>query len=127
MSDFLQPNAGVRIHKVERRDVAQMVDETERGRAVRLYCTQRDPRPEGSGAWSLQIRGPLGVGFLGAKDGKDYVIADARLNRQQLRALRDAIDAELAEDGGGINTEANSYGVNCLDCGKFETECECPS
>lgn len=60
-------------------------------RAIRLYCTQH------ASAWSLQIRSPLGIGSFGHQDGKDDVIACASLSRDDLLALRAAIDEALTE------------------------------
>ena len=59
-------------------------------RAVRLYCSQHDQK------WELQIRGPNSIGPFGTKDGKNYLIADASLNRNELIWLRDTINEALA-------------------------------
>src|SRR3990167_6813225 len=74
----------VRIKKYDQRD--GRIE-----RAIRLYCTQFRE------SWSLQVRGPLGVGNFGLRDGKDDLIADASLNRDDMVALRDAINAALGD------------------------------
>lgn len=61
--------------------------------AVRLYCTQS------ASAWQLQVRGPLGLGPFGLRDGKDSVIAGASLSVDQMKELRDAINVLLRECG----------------------------
>lgn len=65
----------------------------EREKAIRLYSTQF-----GSG-WELQVRCPLGIGFAGLRDGKDFVIAGASLGVEQMKELRDSITAMLKECG----------------------------
>ncbi len=60
-------------------------------RAVRLYCTQY------AQSWSLQVRGPEGTGLMGYTDGKRDMIANASLGKDDLIALRDAINEALAE------------------------------
>lgn len=62
-----------------------------REKGIRLYCTMADT------AWTLQIRGPLGLGWAGMKEGKDVVIAGASLDRATMEALRDQINAALTE------------------------------
>lgn len=42
---------------------------TKREKGVRLYSTQF------GSAWELQVRCPLGIGYFGLRDGKDFVIA----------------------------------------------------
>lgn len=56
---------------------------------LRLYCTSADE------AWSLQVRGPLKR--ADGRDGADFVIACARMRREDMIALRDAIDRQLEE------------------------------
>ena len=58
-------------------------------RSIRLYCEQAGV------AWNLQIRGPLGIGACGLKDGKTDIIANATLHREDLEALRDEISSIL--------------------------------
>jgi len=60
------------------------------GRTIRLYTTQFAER------WCLQIRGPLGKGFLGNNDSAEFVIASADLTIDQMIALRNAISDHLA-------------------------------
>ena len=78
--DFMRKNEHVRIFKAN--------DVDPRERAVRLYQSSPD-------SWDLQVRGPLGVGFMGIKDGKDFVIASAAHSRADLLALRTAVDEAL--------------------------------
>ena len=59
----------------------------DRERAVRLYCTSMDR------AWSLQVRGT--IKRADGRQGKDFIIACASLDKEGMRALRDAIDAML--------------------------------
>lgn len=58
-------------------------------KAIRLYCTQYKQ------AWSLQIRGQLGIGLFGVAEGKDDAIANASLSVDDMVALRDAINTAL--------------------------------
>jgi hypothetical protein len=71
VGEFLQSVPTIRIFKVNDADVAKE-------RALRLYKSSPD-------AWDLQVRGPMGVGFNGLKDGKDFVVAVAGL-RSRLHA-----------------------------------------
>lgn len=57
--------------------------------AFRLYCWMY------AEAWNLQVRGPLMLGFAGVRKGKDNIIATVSLRRDEMIALRDAIDAQL--------------------------------
>lgn len=66
-------------------------DSSDRQRMIRLYCLQTNS------SWALQLRMPLGIGPFGTKDGKDFVIAHARLSRNDMEALRDAIDVALKD------------------------------
>lgn len=84
-----------RIMKLDRRDVPEEFARPERGRMIRLYPTQHAQR------WALQIRGPLGIGFNANKDGKDFVVANAPLDREDMKALREWINYELFPDGSG--------------------------
>jgi hypothetical protein len=95
--DFIRTIKTLRIAKVDRRDRAGLLAEPERGRAIRLYCSQLDPRPGAQSRYELQVRGPLGVGFNGMNDGSDFIIANATVRTDDLRALRNAIDQALAE------------------------------
>lgn len=93
--DFYRPIAfpnvstpAVRIHKVQmatRKEPNKRIE-----RAIRLYCTMH------ATAWALQIRAPLSIGN-GYQDGKDDVVANASLSREDLLALRAAIDEALGE------------------------------
>lgn len=60
-------------------------------RMVRLYCTMF------GASWKLQIRGPLGIGCNGTKDGKSSIIANVDLNLPEMIALRDALDEFILE------------------------------
>lgn len=66
---------------------------TEREKGVRLYSTQY------GSAWELQVRCPLGIGYLGLRDGKDFVIAGASLGVEEMKEMRAAITAMLKECG----------------------------
>ena len=67
--------------------IAKAMDSKERmERAIRLYCTQY------KSSWSLQIRGPMGC-----TDGTKDIIANASFGRDDLEALRDAINEALNE------------------------------
>src|SRR5689334_5192560 len=91
--EFLRPLKTLQIEKVRRRDVAEMKRPAQDGRAIRLYRWLSDGDKT---MWSFQLRGPNTIGFAGATQGSDYVIATAKLSAPELRDLRDAIDAELA-------------------------------
>jgi hypothetical protein len=60
--------------------------------AVRFYCIQR------GGAWNLQVRAPITLD--NGREGKDFIIATASIYREDLLALRDAIDNELKTEQG---------------------------
>lgn len=64
-----------------------------RDRAVRLYQTASAP-PHAEHRWALQIRTP--VTLANGQDGTKDIAAHADLGVADLRALRDAIEAELA-------------------------------
>lgn len=84
LDQFYRPIEGIRIYKAK-------IDDRERG--VRLLCTQS------AQLWTLQIRSPISLGSHGyGPDGKDFIIAGAPLSRDDMRALRDSIDAFLKED-----------------------------
>ncbi len=57
--------------------------------ALRLYCENADQ------TWNLQVRGILKR--ADGSDGKDFVVATAPLNRDQMLALRKSIDEHLEE------------------------------
>lgn len=84
--EFYKPVSTVNIKKLAK-------DEGNGGatreRAIRLYCTAVQS------AWQLQIRGPLGLGWAGTKDGKDFVVAGVSLDRENMEALRDSITKAL--------------------------------
>jgi hypothetical protein len=82
--DYYKPHKRVRIFKV---------DYAGRERGIRLYSTQYGE------SWSLQVRGPLGVGNQGLRDGKDFVVADASLSVEDMKELRAEITAFLQEIG----------------------------
>lgn len=60
---------------------------------IRLYSTQY------GSAWELQVRGPMHLGPLGTRLGKDDVIASASLSVDEMKELRDAITALLRDCG----------------------------
>lgn len=66
------------------------VDKVERESAVRAYCEQR------GSAWVLQVRGPMKL--RNGREGRDFVVATANLEREQMAALRDSIDRFLADE-----------------------------
>ena len=66
-----------------------VVKNVERESAVRLYCEQS------CASWCLQVRGPMRL--QGGREGRDFIVASSSLDRDDLRALRDAIDAYLGE------------------------------
>lgn len=51
--------------------------------------------PKARTRWALQVRAPITL--ANGREGNDFVIATATLNRDDLLALRGAIDASLAE------------------------------
>jgi hypothetical protein len=57
--------------------------------ALRLYCENADQ------TWNLQVRGVLLRADGSA--GRDFVVATAPLNREQMLALRKSIDEHLEE------------------------------
>lgn len=62
-------------------------------RAIRLYSSQF------GSCWQFQVRGPLGNGTFGTRDGKTGIIAAASLSIDDMRDLRDTINALLADCG----------------------------
>jgi hypothetical protein len=90
-SDFYRPVAiPIATH-------IRAVSRVEREKAVRLYCVQHGQ------AWALQIRAPLTL--RSGAEGKDFLVAHAALTREELVALRDAIDAHLKD---GVEEEAGA-------------------
>jgi len=61
-----------------------------RDQAVRLYHASFH-----DGIWNLQVRAPMVLGR--AKEGRDYIVATAAMRREDLIALRNAINVTLAE------------------------------
>lgn len=70
---------------------ARAVKNVEHESAVRLYCEQHGDR------WNLQVRAIRAAGSHYYGKGKEFIIATAPLNRDDLLALRQAIDALLTE------------------------------
>ncbi len=70
---------------------AMKVKRVERERAVRLYCTAS----YGGGQWSIQVRAPIML--ADRTEGRDFIVATASLDAEDMRALRDSIDAHLAD------------------------------
>ena len=64
------------------------VDGVDRESGVRAYCEQTDS------VWAIQVRGPMRL--RSGREGKDFIVATATLEREQMVALRDAIDRFLA-------------------------------
>lgn len=77
-------------HPTKLRAGARIVRGVPRERAIRLYCVQA------GSLWNLQIRGPQERGNY--SEGKEFIVATAPLCRDELVALRDAIDTLLTED-----------------------------
>jgi hypothetical protein len=67
---------------------AEKVNYADRERGVRLYRYQRSPDD-----WLLQVRTPMRL--RNGEDGRDFIVASAHLDREQLTELRDAIDEFL--------------------------------
>jgi hypothetical protein len=84
INEYYDTNKTVSIHKVD-------LEPAKRERGIRLYCTQF------KSAWTLQLRGPNGIGRFGTKDGKDFMVAGVSLGREDMKALRDAIDLFLEQ------------------------------
>jgi hypothetical protein len=91
MTEFLHTPLNVRVRRIQKDEAAQMMEAPQKGRAVRLYCT------ESKRCWHLQVRGPIATGFSGLREGKDFAIASAYMTRDDLLKLRAAIDAQLSE------------------------------
>lgn len=73
---------------------AQKVKGVEREQGIRLYCEQAGI------TWALQVRGPEWIG-AGYTEGKAFMVATAKLNADDLRSLRAAIDDQLEQLGEG--------------------------
>jgi len=56
--------------------------------AIRFYCATHGQ------AWNLQVCGPERLS--NGREGKSFMVATARLSREDLLALREAIDAEVS-------------------------------
>lgn len=85
MSDFYRPLPFVNIIKADKKL------DYEREGGIRLYCTQAGT------AWALQVRD--WIRLANGRKGKDFIIATASMSREDLLALRTAIDETLAEYG----------------------------
>jgi hypothetical protein len=77
------------LYKRVRADI-KTVDKVERESGIRAYCEQW------KSIWALQVRGPMRL--RNGREGKDFIVATAFLDREEMRALRDAIDLLLADD-----------------------------
>ncbi len=78
--------------KVRCADVSRVNPDIPREREVRVYCVQSGP----DSAWCLQVRAPLKT--ANGREGKDFMVASANyLSREDMMAIRDAINAELAQ------------------------------
>ena len=80
---FLRPLDHLRMIKANDPDVP-------RERAVRLF-------KESPETWAFQLRAPLGLGFAGLRDGKDFIVASASCSLDDLRAMRDALDLAIGD------------------------------
>lgn len=79
--DFYKPVSSAYALKADK--------DIERERGIRLYCVSHNQ------TWALQVRAP--VQLRRAREGADFMIAVANLGVDEMRALRGAIDAALAE------------------------------
>ena len=86
MSQFYCPLPHVDVMKADPK-----VPGADREKAIRLYCDQAGT------TWALQVRGPIRL--ANGREGKDFIIAAAKMSREDLQALRAAIDETLAEYG----------------------------
>lgn len=77
------------LYEILHRTNIRRVPNADHAPALRLYCESADQ------TWNLQVRGAL-VRADGS-DGKDFVVATAPLNREQMLALRKSIDEHLEE------------------------------
>lgn len=103
--EFNKPHASLRIFKAN--------DAEERWRSIRIYkCS-----PEG---WSIQLRAPMGIGSFGLRDGRDFIIANATCSLEDLREIRDALDAKIREAEargccGETETGSGEHGDECRE------------
>ena len=65
------------------------VDNVPRESGVRLYCESANT------TWSLQTRSPMTL--RNGREGKDFLVSTAYLGREQMVALRDAINFFLQD------------------------------
>lgn len=78
------------IYRQVDRAYAHKVNDVPRTSAIRLYCERNKQ------CWGLQVRGPMKLNSKG-REGHDFIVAHASLNLEDLKALRDAVDAAIAE------------------------------
>jgi hypothetical protein len=78
---------------VERVEIRAYKHAESRERGVRIYCAQ-SPHIEG-GRWNLQVRAPETL--ANGEEGQRFLIATAHLDRESMRAVRDAMSVFLAE------------------------------
>jgi hypothetical protein len=64
--------------------------------------------------WTFQIRAPIGLGRYGQRDGKDFIVASATLDADDLHAVRDAFDAQIHACCGEFETGSGEHGDECL-------------
>ena len=69
---------------------SHVVKDVAREPAIRAYKDSPD-------CWTLQVRGPQMLG-MGYTEGKAMMVASAKLLRDDLVALRDALNALIAEE-----------------------------
>lgn len=95
--EYFRTTDSVKIEKLDRK-TADDASHLTRSRAIRLYTTLAGSRgADKQWSFTLQLRGPLMLGFSGSREGKDFIIANAHLDTCELRDLRDAINLKLAE------------------------------
>lgn len=80
--EYIAQNKSVNIYRPDTHPINRM---------IRIYCTMM------GAAWKLQIRGPLGIGCNGTRDGKSSIIANVDLSLPEMIALRDALDEFILE------------------------------
>ena len=72
---------------------------------IRMTKTKDAPRERSlrvfrsaPGEWTVQLRAPIGLGFGGyGGDGRDFIIASADCSLDDMRAIRDALDAQIRD------------------------------
>lgn len=81
------------FHRVVPQAHACKVNEhdVEKTDAIRVYCTQSSA----PACWALQVRSTMRL--ANGRKGADYIVATASLQREDMLALRDAINVALAE------------------------------